>query len=200
MTPEEYLDALLNLPKLYVPQVSRDGKKVAWTWSQVGPAADVFYTLTDGSIPPVQLSNTRQDTWLASWSPESNSVIVAQDRDGDERYQLFRIDLSRPGDMKPLTQSNPNYFLRGGQLHPNNQWLVYAANLDAESGKEIEATWIYRHDLSSGERIPVARPEKPAFYVPQLNQQGSHILYSRCLYVTTTRARSLPALQGDNQY
>lgn len=179
MTPEEYLDALLNLPKLYAPKVSRDGKKVAWTWSQVGPAADVFYTHTDGSTPPVQLSRTRQDTWLASWSPENNSVIVAQDRDGDERYQLFRIDLRRPGDMKPLTQSNPNYFLRGGQLHPNNQWLVYAANLDAESGKEIEATWLYRHDLSSGERIPLARPLKPAFYVPQLNQQGSHILYSR---------------------
>ncbi len=178
MTPEEYLDALLKLPKLYYPKVSYDGKKVAWTWSQVGPAADVFYALTDGSAPPVQLSQTRQDTWIASWTPDNNAVIVAQDRDGDERYQLFRIDLDRPGDMKPLTKPNPNFFLRGGQLHPNGQWLIYAANLDAERDKEIEATWLYRHDLNTGEQKPLSKPPKPAFYVPQLNQQGSYILYT----------------------
>ncbi|OGO17887.1 MAG: hypothetical protein A2Z14_14135 [Chloroflexi bacterium RBG_16_48_8] len=179
MTPEEYLDALLKLPRLFFPQVSYDGKKVAWTWSQVGPAADIFYAPTDGSAPPVQLSNTSQDTRLVSWSPDSNAVIVAQDRDGNERYQLFRIDLSRPCDLKPLTKANPNYYLRGGQLHPNGQWLIYAANFDAESGEEIDRTWIYRHDLSSGEKIPLAKPQKPAFYIPQLNQPGSHVLYGR---------------------
>lgn len=179
MTPEEYLDALLNFPKLFVPQISHDGKKVAWTWAQVGPAADVFVTFTDGSTPPIQLSNTKQDTWLVSWSADSDSVIVAQDRDGNERYQLFRIFLARPGDMKPLTKANPNFFLRGGQLHPNSQWLVYAANLDADRGQEIDTTWLYRQDLNSGEMIPLAKPQKPAYYVPQLNQQGSHVLYTR---------------------
>jgi Tol biopolymer transport system component len=179
MTPEEYLDALLNLPKLFVPQVSRDGKRVAWTWAQVGPAADVFFAPTDGSSPPIRLTNTRQDTWLVSWSPDGDSVIVAQDRDGNERYQLFRIFLSQPCDMKPLTKANPNYYLRGGQLHPNGQWLVYAANLDADRDEEIETTWIYRHDLNSGEMLPLAKPQKAAYYVPILNQQGSHVLYSR---------------------
>jgi len=179
MTPAEYLKAILSLPELYAPQVSYNAKYVAWTWSQVGPAADVFYTSTDGSAPPIQLSKTKQDTWLVSWSTDNNSVIVAQDRDGDERYRLFRINLAKPGNMKPLTESNPNYFLRGGQLHPNGQWLVYAANFNAETGKEIEATWLYRHDLNSGARVPLAKPPKPAHYIPQLNQQGSHILYSR---------------------
>lgn len=179
MTPEEYLDTLLNLPKLYVPKISHDGKKVAWTWSQLGPAPDVFYAPTDGSSSPIQLSKTNQNTWLVSWSPDSDSVVVAQDRDGNERYQLFRIDLNRPGDMKPLTKANPNFFLRGGQLHPNGQWLVYAANLDWKRGEEIDTTWLYRHDLSTGEMMPLAKPEKPAYYVPQLNHQGSHVLYSR---------------------
>jgi dipeptidyl aminopeptidase/acylaminoacyl peptidase len=179
MTPEEYLDALLNLPKLYVPRVSRDGKKVAWTWAQVGPVADVFFAPTDGSTAPIQLSSTKQDTWLVSWSPDSDSVIVAQDRDGNERYQLFQINLSQPGEMKPLTKANPNFFLRGGQLHPNGQWLVYAANFDADRREEIETTWLYRQDLNTGKMIPLAKPQKAAYYTPQLNQQGSHILYSR---------------------
>jgi len=179
MTPKEYLDALLKLPGLYSPRVSYDGKKVAWSWTQVGPTEDVFYAPTDGSSPPIQLSSTNQNTRLVSWSPDSHAVIVTQDRNGNERYQLFRIDLNRPCDMKPLTKANPNYYLRGGQLHPNGQWLIYAANYDVESGKEIDATWIYRHDLSSGERSPLAKPQKPAYYVPELNLQGSHILYSR---------------------
>jgi len=179
MTPEEYLDAILSLPELYYPQVSYHAKYVAWTWARVGPTADVFYAPTDGSSAPIQLSKTKQDTWLASWSTDHHSVIVAQDRDGDERYRLFQINLSKPGELKPLTESNPNYFLRGGQLHPNGQWLIYAANFNVETGKEIEATWVYRHDLNSGERVPLNQPQKPAYYVPQLNQQGSHILYTR---------------------
>jgi dipeptidyl aminopeptidase/acylaminoacyl peptidase len=179
MTPEEYLDSLLNLPKLFVPRVSRDGKKVAWTWAQVGPAADIFFAPTDGSTSPIQLSNTKQDTWLVSWSPDSDSVIVAQDQDGNERYQLFQIHLSRPGEMKPLTKANPNFYLRGGQLHPNGQWLVYAANLDADRGEEIETTCLYRQDLNTGNMVLLAKPEKAAHYIPQLNQQGSHVLYSR---------------------
>jgi len=179
MTPDDYLDAILSLPELYEPRVSYNAKYVAWTWSQVGPAADVFYALTDGSAPPIQLSKTKQDTWLVSWSTDNNSVIVAQDRDGNERYRLFQINLAKPEDMKPLTESNPKYFLRGGQLHPNGQWLVYAANLNVETGKEVETTFVYRHDLNSGLRVRLNDPQKAAFYVPQLNQQGSHILYSR---------------------
>jgi dipeptidyl aminopeptidase/acylaminoacyl peptidase len=179
MRPEDYLDAILSLPELYSPQVSSNAKYVAWTWSQVGPAADVFYAPTDGSTAPIQLSKTKQDTWLMSWSTDNNSVIVAQDRDGDERYRLYQINLTKPRDMKPLIETNPKYFLRGGQLHPNGQWLVYAANYDFDSRKETESTYIFRHDLNSGLRVRLNSPENPAYYVPHMNQQGSHILYSR---------------------
>jgi dipeptidyl aminopeptidase/acylaminoacyl peptidase len=179
MKREEYLDALLNLPRLIEPKISNDGEKVAWTWIQAGPAADVYFAPADGSAEPVQLSDTRQDTWIISWSPDSDSVVVAQDKDGNERYQLFRIDLNRPCDMKPLTKPNPNFFLKGGQIHPNGQWLVYAANVDSDRDEEIDSTWVYRQDLSTGEMIPLAKPQKPAYYVPQLNRQGSYILYSR---------------------
>ena len=73
--------------------------------------------------------------------------------------QLFRVDLDCPLDIVPLTEPEPNYYIRGGDLHPNGQWLVYGANVDVASGREIEPTWIYRHDLGSGERLVLARPE-----------------------------------------
>jgi dipeptidyl aminopeptidase/acylaminoacyl peptidase len=81
--------------------------------------------------------------------------------------------------MTPLTEPSPNYFLRGGQLHPNGRWLIYGANFDVDTGKEIEPTWLYRHDLQTNERVPLARPQRGHYYAPQLNEQGTHILYSR---------------------
>lgn len=181
MTPDEYLEALLSLPSMsdLVPKVSRDGRWVAWTWFRAGPAADVFAAPTDGSSGPVRLSQTDQDTYLVSWAPDSRAVIVEQDKDGDERVQLFRIDLQEPLEMVPLTEAEPDYYIRGGQLHPDGRWLVYGANYDFESGQEIEPTWIYRHDLETGERLVLARPDKGAYAVPELNPQGTHILYPR---------------------
>jgi dipeptidyl aminopeptidase/acylaminoacyl peptidase len=81
--------------------------------------------------------------------------------------------------MHPLTEASPHFFLRGGQLHPNGRWLVYAANWDEETGQEIEPSWIYRQDLVTGERRILARPERGCYYEPKLNEPGTHLLYQR---------------------
>lgn len=179
MTPDRYLDAILGLPRLVLPRVSPDGRWVAWTWLGAGPAADVFVAPTDGSDGPARLTETAQDTVFVSWTPDSAAVLVIQDTDGDERYQLFRVDLDHPGAMRPLTEQSPPYFLRGGELHHNGRWLIYGANYDVAAGREIEPTWVYRHDLETGERIPLARPARSGWAAPHLNAPGTHILYSR---------------------
>ena len=179
MSLDRRLEALLSVPVLSGPQVSLDGEWVAWSWSRLGPAADVFAGPTDGSAPPVRLTATPDDTHVVSWTPDSSAVVVEQDHDGDERVRLFLVRLEEPGEMEPLTAEAPNYYLRGGQLHPNGRWVVYGANLDAGSGREIEETWIYRHDLGTGERRVLARPERGNFYAPQLNLPGDAVLYHR---------------------
>ncbi|HZU12984.1 MAG TPA: prolyl oligopeptidase family serine peptidase [Chloroflexota bacterium] len=175
----DMLDALLAIPRLGASEVSRDGQWVAWTWFGAGEAADVFAAPTDGSAPPVRLTNTSEETILVSFSPDNRSVIVAQDRGGDERYALYQVALSEPGMMVPLTEEEPPYFLRGGDLHPGGLSLFYAMNFDVERGEEIEPSWIYRHDLATGVRTPLARPLRPAYNDPELNDAGTHILYER---------------------
>jgi dipeptidyl aminopeptidase/acylaminoacyl peptidase len=176
---ETFLDQLLQVPRLYDPAVSRDGRWVAWTWLGAGSAADVYAAALDGSSPPVQLTNTDEETLLVSWAPDSQSVIVTQDRAGDERYALYRVWLSQPGVMEALTEKRPNYFLRGGELTPDGRILVYAMNYDVDRGEEIEATWVYRKDLETGKIRPLARPERAAHFVPVLNDAGTQILYER---------------------
>jgi dipeptidyl aminopeptidase/acylaminoacyl peptidase len=174
------LETLLSIPALSGPLVSPDGRWVAWSWSRLGPAADVFAAPTDGSQAPLRLTQTAEgDTEVVSWTPDGRSVLVSQDNDGDERVRLFRVRLAEPGRMMPLTAANPNYYIKGGQLHPNGRWLVYAANLDAESVKETEADRLYRHDPETGERKILAAPNKGNIRQPELNRQGTHVLYSR---------------------
>lgn len=179
MDNDRFLQALLSLPRLYNPIVSPDKRYAAWTVLGSGAAADVFAAPTDGSSPPVRLTDTPEMTMTVSWAPDSRSIVVGQDHEGDERTQLFRVQLDQPGKMEPLTEASPNYFLRGGKIHPNGRFLIYAANFDVATGEEIESTWVYRHDLTTGERVALARPQKPSYYEPELNEQGTHILYSR---------------------
>jgi dipeptidyl aminopeptidase/acylaminoacyl peptidase len=179
MDREQYLDALLGLPRMAYPKASPDGRWVAWTWLGVGPAADVYVAPTDGSAPPTRMTNTEDNTLVVSWTPDSRAVLAVQDHHGDERHRLYRLDLDHPGVMTPLTEESPNYFLRGGQLHDNGRWLIYAANMDAATREELEVTWVYRHDLQTGERLPLARPFRGHYYVPYLNRPGTHIIYNR---------------------
>ena len=180
MSRDLRLEALLSIPALFGPCVSPDGKWVAWSWSRLGPAADVFAAPTDGSQPPLRLTETVEgDTMVVSWTSDSDAVLVSQDNEGDERVRLFLVRLADPGVMEPLTSARPNYYLRGGQLHKNGRWLIYAANLDADSGKEIETDRLYRHDLQTDEKLVLARPEKGSIHWPELNRQGTHVLYSR---------------------
>ena len=182
MISVQYLVALLSLPDIQdesLPRISPDGRWVAWTWHHIGPAADVYAAPTDGSTAPIRLTDTSDDTWLSYWLPDSSGVLVEQDKDGNERAQLFRVDLMQPLEMIPLTEPDPNYYLRSPRLHPNGRWLVYGANVDVTTGQEIEQTWIYRHDLHTGERLPLARPYKAGPAMPELSPNGTHILYTR---------------------
>ena len=179
MIPPQHLETLLWVPALHGPEVSPDGSWVAWSWSRLGPAADVFAAPTRGSAPPVRLTQTSDDTLVVSWTPDSEAVVVGQDRDGDERVRLFLVRLEEPEAMEPLTEASPNYYIRGGQVHREGRWLVYGANLDAGSAEEIEATWIYRHDLKTGERKALARPERGNYHAPRMNAAGDMILYHR---------------------
>ena len=177
MSTDRQLEALLSVPTLHDPEVSPDGRWVAWSWSRLGPAADVFAAPTNGSMSPIRLTETSDDTLVVSWTPDSEAVVVGQDKDGDERVRLFLIRLSNPGSLEPLTEESPNYYIRGGQVHGDGRWLVYGANLDAESGEEIEETWIYRHDLETGERKVLARPLRGNYHAPRL--KGDLVLYHR---------------------
>ncbi|HEX3499581.1 MAG TPA: prolyl oligopeptidase family serine peptidase [Stellaceae bacterium] len=177
------IDALLALPAMGRAALSPDGRLVAWSWYRKAPAADIYVAPTDGAAAPLRLTATPNDTALVSWAPDSASLVVAEDRGGNEHVQLFRLTLAssvtEPGTMTPLTEASPPFFARGGELDAGGRYLVFAANLDPASGAAIEASWIIRQDLASGARLAVAKPAKPHAFRPLLSKDGTKILYTR---------------------
>lgn len=173
------LDALLSLPVVHNFKVSPDKRHVAFTWANVHENLDVFVAPTDASSRPAFLTKTPEATVLVDWASDSRSIVVGEDKGRNERIRLFRVAIGEPVKMYPLTEDDPPYFLRGGFLHPNNRWLIYGANYDFGSSSVQEATWVYKHDLETGERVALARPQKPTYIVPSLSHDGSKVLYNR---------------------
>jgi dipeptidyl aminopeptidase/acylaminoacyl peptidase len=179
MTQDSFLHQLMTLPTVMEARLSPDKRWVAFAWYRIHENLDIFLVPSDGSQLPVALTNTPEATELVSWTPDSRAVIVSEDHDGDEFARLFRVDITQPLVMQPLTEDRPAYYIRGGMLHPNGRHLFYGANYDFLAGQVIDPTWIYRHDLVSGERVAIARPVTPNRTVPELNRSGTHLIYPR---------------------
>ncbi len=175
--PGEALEGWTSCPVPWSAKVSPDGRWVAWVWAGLAHAGDLYVAPTDGSAPPRRMTATPEHSFPRAWTPDSRAVIVAQNTGGDEKDVLYRLAFDRPGELEPLTPLAPKHFTSGGQLHANGRWLVYAANLDPESGEPIEASWIFRHDLATGERKVLARRRRGEHYGPLLNRAGTHVLY-----------------------
>ena len=177
MRHRSFIDQILALPALGRALLSPDGRLVAWTWYRKAPAADVYVSASDGSAAPTRLTRTPDDTQLVSWAPDSRSLVVAEDRGGDEHAQLFRLKLDAA--MTPLTEAGPSWFPHGGEIDASGRYLVLSGNVDPATGRAIEASWVLRHDLAEGEILVLARPLRPNAYAPRLDRKGTRVLYTR---------------------
>jgi dipeptidyl aminopeptidase/acylaminoacyl peptidase len=197
MTNDPFLHQLMSLPTIGEARLSPDKKWVAFTWYRVHENYDVFLVPSDGSRTPVALTHTPEETQLVSWTPDSKAVIVSEDHDGDELARLFRIEINQPQVMQPLTEDRPAYFIRGGMLHPNGRHLFYGANYNFEQKRLIEPTWVYRHNLVSGVREPIACPSVAMWTEPALNRKGTHLIYPRRERHPAGRQYWLVGVNGD---
>ena len=173
-----FLDRLLDVPSLIAPSVSPSGLVVAWSWGGRGAAAEAYLRSSTGDDEPLRLHGAGEDIVVQSWRPDSAEFLLALTRDGTERVRLMRAAIAKMAPV-PVTQAEPNFYIFGGELHPNGRWVVFAANLDPATGGETEVSRVFRQDLVSGERLVLAKPQRANQPRPMVNAQGTHVLYSR---------------------
>jgi dipeptidyl aminopeptidase/acylaminoacyl peptidase len=174
---EPFLDRLFRVSESWGARISPDGRRVAWVAGNLGATTQVWQAPTDGSAPPkAWVANDRDCDWFF-WAPDSSSIILGQSRDGDERVGLSQVALD--GATRDLTERRPDFYIHGGQIDPSGRFLVYAANLDLATGREIETHVIYRHEIASGERVALAHLRRAAYVTPRLSPDGKQVLYHR---------------------
>jgi dipeptidyl aminopeptidase/acylaminoacyl peptidase len=173
-----FLDRLLDVPSLVAPSVSPSGMVVAWSWGGRGAAAEAYLRTTTSEEEPLRLHGVGEDVVVQSWRHDGAEFLLALTRDGTERIRLMRAGVAKVTPVA-LTESQPNFYISGGELHPNGRWLIFAANLDPVTGRETEVSSIIRQDLVSGERIVLAKPQRANRPRLTVNAQGTHVLYSR---------------------
>ncbi|MEZ5833611.1 MAG: prolyl oligopeptidase family serine peptidase [Dongiaceae bacterium] len=174
---EPFLDRLFRVSETWGARLSPDGKRIAWIAGNLGRTTQLWHAPADGSAPPqAWVANGRDCDWFF-WAPDSGSIILGQSRDGDERVGLSQVALD--GAVRALTEQRPDFYIHGGQIDPSGRFLVYAANRDPATGREIETNVIYRHEISSGERVALARLQRSAYVTPRLSPDGKNILYYR---------------------
>jgi dipeptidyl aminopeptidase/acylaminoacyl peptidase len=177
-THDAFLDALLRVPQLYGARISPDGRHVAWIWAGLSETTQLWVAAADGASAPKQLVADDWDCDSFRWTPDSRAIVYGRSKDGDERVGLHLLPLDG-GPAKPLTGDRPDYYIHGGQLAADGRSLVFAANVDTETGAEIEPSRIYRQDVISGEPHVLARPERATHSAPLLSPDDKHILYDR---------------------
>ncbi len=176
---EEFLDALLNLPEVKQVYLSPDGNQIAISISNLHANWDVFLTPAEDPEPVNPLTNTTERTRLLKWWPDSQSLIIAEDKGGNERIALYRIFLESPNDWQQLTPENPNYYVRGAEIAPDGNSLYYFVNYDFSKKNETETFKLIHQDIKTEEISILTSVDKPAYNYPSLNLAGTQILYNR---------------------
>lgn len=173
------LESLMTIPELSRVYLSPEKKHFALMVNRIQENYDIFLGSIQRGTEMVPLTRTTERTILTDWAPDSKSVLVAEDKAGNERMTLYRVFLDTPFDMIPLTPKEPDHFLRGGLFSPAGDFIAYAVNYDYDRKKETETFRVVVQDLESGSKTVVARPDKPSSIRVSVDPKGTNILYNR---------------------
>jgi dipeptidyl aminopeptidase/acylaminoacyl peptidase len=133
----------------------------------------------DGTVSITPLTHNEEFSYLIDWFPDSKSVIISQDVDGNERATYYQVFLDKPNQLIPITQEKPEFFIRGGSISKDGKYLYYSANYDFTNNKELETSTMVQQDLQDGKITELTTGSKSYDMYPEINSTGEVILYNR---------------------
>jgi len=127
--------ALLKLERISDPQVSPDGRLVAFTVQSVdlenNRKPQHIYVVPTGGGSPVQLTREGNLNQRPRWSPDSKSIAFVSDRSGSAQLWLMNADGSQPRQVTRFPTE------AGGVLFsPDGKHLVFTSEVYPECGAD----------------------------------------------------------------
>jgi dipeptidyl aminopeptidase/acylaminoacyl peptidase len=124
------LEALLAVPSVSYFDVSPDGRKIVFSSNKSGQIQLYLGTLTDQGLEDcVQITSDNESKIEPRFFPDSKKIMYSSDLSGDERFNLYSLDLSTM-EFSSLTKNKP----REVSIYPNamiskdGKKIAYVAN------------------------------------------------------------------------
>jgi dipeptidyl aminopeptidase/acylaminoacyl peptidase len=175
-------------PVSWSPQVSPDGRWLAWTWTGPDQTGNVWIVPTDGTQPPSRLTMGLDHYYVRGFSKDGTQIVLAQSIGSSERDRLFlgklpgrgkEASLIDPIEPCPITALQDDYYVFGGSFSPDGRTLYYTASMDPQTGKPIEGQHVLAQGLTTGQITSLANGPTLDSYGPRLSPDGRHIVYHR---------------------
>ena len=101
------IDDLLRIRRVSDPQISPDGRWVAYTIADTDKPANkrvtqIYLISTDGGEPR-QLTNEKQSSSSPRWSPDGKRIAFVSNRDGQAQVWTVEVSDGRAGALKKIT-------------------------------------------------------------------------------------------------
>ncbi|MCC7407868.1 MAG: S9 family peptidase [Phycisphaeraceae bacterium] len=140
---------LFGYPRYSLPQISPDGKRVAYLSADERGVLQVWLRGEEGQKDRVLTHDPRRGIRSYTWTYLPDRMIYLQDADGDENYHLFLVDVAsgQVRDMTPypgvraelitLHHEHPDEALVGMNLKDRQRMDVYRISL-ARASAELD--------------------------------------------------------------
>lgn len=158
------LEELARLPSFYLPTVSWAGDRVALYWDTSGRLELYVMDLSTREVRQISHGEVPRTLRVGMvWDRDDRRIIFGKDNDGDEKHELFAIDVEG-GAVTQLTHEDGAVEQHPLQFSPDNAWLAMMTNKSLpETPHQPGQINIWKMRADGSEYQPLTRHLFPAF-------------------------------------
>lgn len=128
------IDDLLKIRRVSDPQISPDGRWIAYTIADTDKAANkrvtqIYLISTDGGEPR-QLTNEKQSSSSPRWSPDGKRIAFVSSRDGQAQVWTIEVSDGTAGALKKITSISTG--ADGPIWSPDGKWIAFTSEVYPE--------------------------------------------------------------------
>jgi hypothetical protein len=86
-------ELLFGNPERSTPQISPDGKRIAWLAPDANHVQQVWVKTIGKDDDKVVTADKKRPVRIYAWAENNTTLLYMQDADGDENFHLFGVDL-----------------------------------------------------------------------------------------------------------